>query len=152
MIDIARERSKQYPKIQFEVADVTKREPATEQFDCVASIAVLHHVAAEEMLSTMGRLLRAGGTLAILDLCKAEGPKDLFRGMVAMPVSALLRLIKTGQLRPPRDVRAAWAEHGRNETYLTFSAVKRICKRMLPGAQVRQHLLWRYSIIWRKPA
>ena len=152
MIDIAKERSKQYPNIQFEVADATKWVPGEEKFDCVVSIAMLHHVAAEEMLAKMGRLLRVGGTLAILDLCESEGLKDLFRGMAATPVSLALTLIKTGRLRAPREVRAAWVEHGRHDTYPTLSAVRRVCERVLPGAQVRQHLLWRYSIIWRKPA
>jgi hypothetical protein len=113
---------------------------------------MLHHVAAEEMLVKMGRPLKAGGTLAILDLCEPEGPKDFFRGMAAMPVSMVLRSIKTGQLRVSREVRAAWAEHGRNDTYPTLSAARQVCERVLPGAQVRSHLLWRYSIIWRKPA
>jgi 2-polyprenyl-3-methyl-5-hydroxy-6-metoxy-1,4-benzoquinol methylase len=152
MIDVAKERSKQHQNIQFEVADVTEWSPVQDQFDCVVSIAMLHHVAAEEMLSTVARLLKAGGTLAILDLCESEGPKDLFREMAAVPLSMGLRLIKTGRLRESPEVRAAWAEHGRHDTYPTFSEVRRICEMVLLGAQVRRHLLWRYSIIWRKPA
>jgi ubiquinone/menaquinone biosynthesis C-methylase UbiE len=152
MIEVARERSKRYPNLQFVVADATRWEPGGEQFDFVVSIAMLHHVPAEEMLSRMAGLLKGGGTLASLDLCRAEGPVDLFRGMAALPVSVGLRLVKTGRLRASREVRAVWAEHGRHDTYPTVSAVRRICERVLPGAQVRPHLLWRYSIVWRKPA
>jgi len=78
----------------------------------VVSLAMLHHVATAEMLLTMRRLLKAGGTLAILDLYQSEGLKDVLEGIVAVPVSMVLRLIKTGRLRVPRQVRAAWAEHG----------------------------------------
>jgi len=152
MIEVAKERSKQYQNIQFEVANATKWGLGGQQFDCVVSLAMLHHVATAEMLLTMRRLLKAGGTLAILDLYQSEGLKDVLEGIVAVPVSMVLRLIKTGRLRVPRQVRAAWAEHGRNETYLTLSAVRRVCEQVLAGAQVRQHLLWRYSIIWKKPA
>lgn len=152
MIDIAKKHSEQYQNIQFEVADATKWGLAGEQFDCVVSIAMLHHVAADEMLSKMARLLKAGGTLAILDLYEPEGLREVFRGMVAVPVSMVLRLAKTGRLWVPRQVREAWAEHGRNDTYPTLSAVRRVCEGVLPGAQVRRHLLWRYSIIWRKSA
>ena len=152
MIDVARERSRQYPNIQFEMADATTWEPVGELFDCVASLAMLHHVAAEEILVKMAGLLKAGGTLAILDLCESDGLKDLFRDIAAVPVSMALRLIKTGQLREPGEVRAAWAEHGRHDTYPTFSEVRQVCERVLPGALVRRHLLWRYSIVWRKPA
>jgi 2-polyprenyl-3-methyl-5-hydroxy-6-metoxy-1,4-benzoquinol methylase len=151
MIEVAKERSKQYANIEFEVADATEWVPGSEQFDCVVSIAMLHHVAAEEMLVKMAGLLRDGGTLAILDLCESEGLKDLFREMAAVPVSMALRLIKTGRLREPPEVRAAWTEHGRHDTYATLSEARRVCERVLPGARVRRHLLWRYSIIWRKP-
>lgn len=151
MIEIAKERSRKYSNIEFEVADATKWEHASEQFDCVVSIAMLHHVAAEEMLLTMRRLLKAGGTLAILDLCESEGLNDLFRDMVAVPVSMALRVLKTGRLRESPEARAAWTEHGRHDTYPTAAAVRRVCERVLPGAQVKRHLLWRYSLIWRKP-
>jgi 2-polyprenyl-3-methyl-5-hydroxy-6-metoxy-1,4-benzoquinol methylase len=151
MIEVAKERSRQYANIQYEVADAAEWAPGGELFDCVASIAMLHHVAAEEMLAKMAGLLKAGGTLAILDLCEPEGLQDVLRGMAAMPVSLVLRVLKTGQLRAPREVRAAWAEHGRDEVYSTVSEVRQFCERVLPGAKVRRHLLWRYSIIWKKP-
>jgi ubiquinone/menaquinone biosynthesis C-methylase UbiE len=152
MIDVAEMRSEQYANIQFEVADVTEREFVEEQFDCVASIAMLHHVDAGEMLPTMGRLLKANGTLVALDLYEPEGLKDFCRGIVAAPVGMVLRLIKTGRLRVPQAVHDAWAAHGRNDTYPTVSTIRRICEKMLPGAKVKHHLLWRYSIIWRKPS
>lgn len=152
MIEVAKERSRQYPNIQFQVADGTSWAPEGELFDCVASIAMLHHVAAEEMLAKMAGLLKGGGTLAVLDLCEPEGLQDALRGMAAMPVSLVLRVLKTGRLRVPREVRAAWSEHGRNEIYPTVSEARQVCERVLPGARVRRHLLWRYSIVWRKPA
>jgi hypothetical protein len=30
--------------------------------------------------------------------------------------------------------------------------VRDACEAELPGAKVRRHLLWRYSVVWRKPA
>ena len=33
----------------------------------------------------------------------------------------------------------------------TYSHVRRVAQRLLPGAQFRRHLLWRYSLVWRKP-
>jgi hypothetical protein len=55
-------------------------------------------------------------------------------------------------LGEPRQVREAWAEHGRHDSYLTLSQVRQISAAVLPGAEVRKHLLWRYSITWRKTA
>ena len=103
------------------------------------------------MLPAMARLLNPGGVLAILDLFKAEGMRAFLTGAAALPVSVALQLVKTGHVRPPRHVRDAWAAHGLHDTYLTLPAIRQICERVLPGARVRQHLLWRYSILWKRP-
>jgi len=33
-----------------------------------------------------------------------------------------------------------------------LSRMRQVCASLLPGAEVRRHLLWRYSIVWRKTA
>jgi SAM-dependent methyltransferase len=152
MIEIAKARSKPYSNIEFQVADATRWAFPVGVFDCVASITTLHHLSIEETLLKMRGALRVGGTLAILDLYASAGWHDVLAGMVAVVVSLGLRLIKTGRLREPRQMREAWVEHGRNDTYPSLARVHRVCERVLPGAEVRQHLLWRYSIIWRKAA
>jgi hypothetical protein len=30
--------------------------------------------------------------------------------------------------------------------------MRRLTRDLLPGARYRRHLLWRYSVVWRKPA
>jgi ubiquinone/menaquinone biosynthesis C-methylase UbiE len=150
MIRIAKERSEKYPSIDFQVADAMVWEFPTEQFDCVASIATLHHLPIEETLLKMKGALRINGTLIILDLFEAEGLSDALTSTLAVPAHIILRLIKTGHLREPREVRQAWAEHGRSDSYPTLSQIRRVCASVLPGAKVRKHLLWRYSIVWKK--
>jgi ubiquinone/menaquinone biosynthesis C-methylase UbiE len=152
MIRIARERSKGYSNIEFHVADATAWEFPLEQFDCVASIATLHHLSIEEMLLKMKGALMPGGTLVVLDLYEAAGLADMLTSAVAMPVHLVLRLVKSGQLRERREVREAWAEHGKNDSYSTLAQIRRVCEGVLPGARIRKHLLWRYSIIWRREA
>jgi hypothetical protein len=34
---------------------------------------------------------------------------------------------------------------------MTFPEMRAIAARVLPGARLRRHLLWRYSITWTKP-
>lgn len=150
MIEIAKERSRPYPNIEFQVADATKWAFPVGTFDYVASIATLHHLPIENMLMKMKGALRVGGTLVILDLYESAGLAAALTGTVAVPVSLVLRWLKTRRLRAPRQVRAAWVEHGRNDTYPTMARVRQICEKVLPGAEVRKHLLWRYSIIWKK--
>jgi ubiquinone/menaquinone biosynthesis C-methylase UbiE len=150
MVEMAKERSGQYSNIDFQVADATTYEFPSEQFDCVASIATLHHLPLEPMLSKMKSTLKAGGTLLILDLFQAESLADMSTALLAVPVNISLSLLKRGRLREPAEVRAAWAEHGRTDTYLTLTQVRRASATILPMAQVKRHLLWRYSIVWKK--
>jgi ubiquinone/menaquinone biosynthesis C-methylase UbiE len=152
MIEIAKERSKDFSNVEYRVADAATREFPSEEFDCIASIATLHHLPMEMMLAKMRDALKAGGTLIVLDLVRAEGISDALANVVALPVNGALRLARTGRLRPPRQLREAWAEHYRTDSYLTISEARKICADLLPGARVRKHLLWRYSVVWNKPA
>lgn len=103
------------------------------------------------MLLKMKAALRSGGRLLILDLFQGEGPGDWLRSGIAFPVNGFLRLAHGQRPREPKAVREAWAVHARHDIYLPVSQVRRICADVLPGAVVRKHLLWRYSLIWEKP-
>ena len=150
MIRVAQERSKRYTNIDFRVADATTWQFPAERFDCIASIAALHHLPFGETLANMKRALRAGGALLILDLFQGEGPLDWLASAMALPVHIVLKLVKCGHLRESAEVRAAWNEHGRHDSYLRLSEIRRMCAALVPGASVSRHLLWRYSIIWKK--
>jgi hypothetical protein len=69
---------------------------------------------------------------------------------LAVPAGIALRFLKTGRAKKSAEELAAWDEHGKHDSYLTLAQIKQICSSILPGAQVRKHLLWRYSIVWKK--
>jgi len=71
--------------------------------------------------------------------------------LVAMPTSALLRFIREGRVMRETRARHAWNEHAKADRYLTVEEVRRACLPILPGAVIRRRLLWRYSLVWRKP-
>lgn len=150
MIRLATERSAQFANIEFQVAEVMAYDFPAAFFDCIVSVATVHHLPTEKIIAKMKNALRDNGTLIILDLWQPANLNDALRSMVALFTSALLRMLKQGRLRSRREVRQAWNEHGQKDTYLTMSHVQRICAELLPGAQVRQHGLWRYSVVWKK--
>jgi ubiquinone/menaquinone biosynthesis C-methylase UbiE len=152
MIEVAEARSAQFTNIDFRVADVLALELPAERFDCVATIATLHHLPAAEVLPKLKRALKPGGALLVLDLFQNEGLSDAALSALSLPLSLGLRLVRRGRLLPPREVRRAWDEHGRRDSYLTLARVRELCAEMLPGAAVKRHLLWRYSVVWRKAA
>jgi ubiquinone/menaquinone biosynthesis C-methylase UbiE len=150
MIRLARESSAQFPNIEFQLADVRDWPLADESFDCITSIATLHHLPFPEMFLRMKAALKPGGVLLVLDLFEPEGLLDSLSNLLALPLSVSLRLIHHGRLLPRREVRDAWTAHERHDLYPTMTEVHVLCASVLPGAKIKQHLLWRYSIMWEK--
>lgn len=150
MIRIAREQSRDYPNIDFSVADVISWEFPAERFDCIVSIATLHHLPLRPMLEKMRSALRPGGILLILDLYRNAGPLGRLADLIAYPVY-LAQQLSNRQLKQPRAIREAWDHHAQHDSYLTISEARQIYASVLPGAKVTSHLLWRYSVIYRKP-
>jgi ubiquinone/menaquinone biosynthesis C-methylase UbiE len=151
MIRLARERSRQYGNIEFLVADAVLWEFPPQHFDCIVSIATLHHLPLEAMLAKMKDALRVNGVLLILDLYQ-ESLAGAFTTLAALPVDLVLKYLNTGRFTEPPEVRAAWAEHGKHDTYLTLSQFRHRCQVLLPGVKIGKHLLWRYSLMWKKTA
>lgn len=120
--------------------------------DCVAALAVLHHLADPVMaLRAWAALLRPGGVLLVQDLLDR-------RGWRALPVNALALFAalpsRARALFTPahRALRAAYTAHGTGERYLTLAAAGALpAAAGLAGARVREHLGWRYSLVWQKP-
>jgi len=162
MIRVARARCVEYRNVDFQVADaieylerLSEHQPG---FDCIVTIATLHHLPLSRAIPIIKERLKPGGLLFILDLfepqrnlLKPAGMLDAVLNLAAIAVSGSLRLIHNGRLKPPPEVRAAWAEHGKTDSYQTMREVRGMCDSLLPGARVRRHLLWRYSIEWQKP-
>jgi SAM-dependent methyltransferase len=151
MVRVARERSARYPNIAFEVADVTSRPLPADRFDVIASIATLHHLPLGATLSGLSASLVPGGTLIVLDLYDRSGPGDRLMDLIAIPAGPAWRLARCGRLREPAETRRVWAEHGRHDAYMRFAEIRRTANELLPGAILRRHLFWRYSLVWRKP-
>ena len=158
MIRVARSRSTQLSNIDFEVADLMLCDFPSDHFDCIATIATLHHLPLREALRKLIDALKPGGVLLVLDLFESEhnllklsGVRDAMLNAIAGVVSVSLRFIHNGRLKPPREVRAAWKEHGQSDSYPTLDHVRTLAAEITPGAKVTRHLLWRYSLIWQKP-
>jgi SAM-dependent methyltransferase len=150
MIRCARERSTGHANVSLEVADIRTVALPDDRFDCIVSIATLHHLPLAPILTQLRDALRPGGVLLVLDLYAAASWRDRLHHLAAAPVSLALRL-RRAPARSSRAERAAWAAHSHHDTYLTLDQVRAVAAATLPGARVRRHLLWRYSLTWAKP-
>ncbi|HEX8650062.1 MAG TPA: class I SAM-dependent methyltransferase [Pyrinomonadaceae bacterium] len=136
--------------IEYMTGDVMRLSFAAESFDCIVTVATLHHLPLAEALLKMKDALKPGGRLIIQDMVADDGLIDRAISALAYPVNAAIRFRDTGHLLPSRELRTAWKEHGQHESYLTLNEVKEMCKRYLPGAFMQRHLLWRYTVVWNK--
>jgi SAM-dependent methyltransferase len=152
MLRRARARSRDVGNLEFREADICAWALPPDAFDCIAAVATLHHVPLEPVLEGAKRSLRPGGVLLVLDLFQWSSWSDRALSTVALLAYPAMRVWKVGSLRDSGRARRAWAEHGRRDRYSTLPALRAICERMLPGATLRRHLFWRYSLVWRKPA
>lgn len=151
MIRVARDRSSHLSNIEFQLSDIMSSELPADHFDCIASIATLHHLPAREALLKIKRALKPSGVLLLLDLFQPRRTVlDALLNIVAGVSSVSLNLIHNRRLKQPRAVRAAWEEHGQHDSYPTMNDVRMLCEELLPGALVQRHLFWRYSIKWQK--
>jgi 2-polyprenyl-3-methyl-5-hydroxy-6-metoxy-1,4-benzoquinol methylase len=157
MIRVARSRSQHFPQIQFEVADVMNCPLPAARFDCIATIATLHHVPHTDVLAKLKDALSPGGKLLVLDLYQPHtslltpaGVTDHFLNVLALGTTAILRVAHNRRLRVRPEARAAWNAHCKTDRYLTMDEVRSIYGSMFPGVTIRKHLLWRYSAVWIK--
>ncbi len=151
MIEQARIRSSAYSNIEYHVAEALEFLDANDSYDCVTSMAFLHHVDLEPTVQRMAGVLRPGGVLLLVDVLDRSGWPNL--PLVAVStVLAFLRTVVVGRGLPSLAVKRAWARHGRGERYLTIDTARDTFGRLLPGCTVREHLLFRYSVRWTKPA
>lgn len=150
MIRVARSRSAGATNVEYAAADVMAWPIPADGFDVIATIATLHHLPLEAAYLRLRDALRPGGTLVVLDLFRNETLGDHVANAASYPVAAMLRL--SGMRRwPTREARRLWGEHGRRDRYPTLREVRALAAAHFPGAVVRRHLLWRYSLLWRKP-
>jgi SAM-dependent methyltransferase len=147
MVAEARRRSAGLDNVELTVGDLMTAPLAPGGFDCVATVAVLHHLPLDAALARLRELLRPGGVLLVLDLRTARLPAAL----AALAVSTVLGAWHNGRRRPSAAEREAWDAHGSTDRYPAPAEVRAACARVLPGASVRSHLFWRYSVVWRAP-
>jgi SAM-dependent methyltransferase len=128
------------PNLSFVEADVMSHPFDKGSFDCVASIAALHHLPLAPALERFNQLLRPGGVLASVGLYRLSTPADLAWAFAAMPVSWWLLLTNNYKevVAPIRDPDETLAE------------IEERVVRILPGALLERRLLFRYSLVWQK--
>jgi 2-polyprenyl-3-methyl-5-hydroxy-6-metoxy-1,4-benzoquinol methylase len=140
MIDVARVRTPASLGIEYCVADFLALSPSG--FDVVIAVNTLHHVPLADAAARMADAVVVGGHVLIADLVSEPG-------LLALPYN-LLSWIAQGPRAVSPELVAAWNAHGTHDAIQTYSDVRRVLRRALPGVATRRHLGWRYSASWQR--
>ncbi|MBV8760748.1 MAG: class I SAM-dependent methyltransferase [Deltaproteobacteria bacterium] len=140
MIDLARGRTPGHLAIDYRVGDLRRLSPRG--FDVAIAVNTLHHLPLAEGLARMASAVAPGGRVLVVDLFEA-------RGIAELPYNAISWLLRTRETIA-HELAAAWAAH-RDDALPSLAEIRRVAERALPGAMVRRHLGWRYSLRWNKP-
>jgi ubiquinone/menaquinone biosynthesis C-methylase UbiE len=140
MITLARQRTS-VSHVRYVHADFLACPIEAASFDFACANTALHHMDFTAALRAMARALRPGGRLAVVGLAAHGSPADYLIDVAGIPAHWVYRAVRGlgGSGPPVKDPEMTWAE------------VKAIAGDVLPGVRYRRHLLWRYSLRWRKP-
>jgi ubiquinone/menaquinone biosynthesis C-methylase UbiE len=141
MIAAARERGQHVPGVSFVQADFMAYPLEDASLDFACANTALHHMDFGAALVKMARILRPGGRLAVVGLAANGSPADWAIGAAGIAANLWYRRTR-GEGYPGAPVMAP---------DMTWSQVRSVAARVLPGARYRRHLLWRYSVTWAKP-
>lgn len=151
MIKTAEDASTGLKNIEYRIGNILEYEWPGNHFDCIVSIATLHHLPLESMFEKIAFALKSGGRVIVLDMLGAEGAIDYVLGAVSIPLRIMMQIIKNHRINQPVHIRKAWEEHGKAEVYTGMSDLRKACRGFFPQALIRRYLFWRYSLVWTKP-
>jgi SAM-dependent methyltransferase len=129
-------------QVEFVCGDFLTHPFPLASFGLIACVAALHHMDAAAALARMGQLLVPGGTLVIVGQARSR-PPDLPWEAAAVITNLGHRATK-GYWQHPSPI--VWPPPH------TYRQIRALAGEALPGVRFRRHLLWRYSLVWAKPA
>lgn len=141
VIDRARERA--IAGADLLVAGLDDFDSEGRRFDLVTVVATLHHLPLESALTRLRDLVRPGGELRIVGLARNVSPADMLWSAVTLLPTVLGDRRHGGVVDP---------EVGMTEPTESLAQVRAVARRLLPGARIRRHLYWRFTLTWTAPA
>jgi SAM-dependent methyltransferase len=112
--------------------------------DFVSAVAVIHHAPFDDAIDRLVGLLAPGGRLVIVGMAYNHTPLDWVISGCGVPASRWNARLRGGKRAPEgmpvEDSAMHWGE------------VRQSTAHLLPGRRYRRRLLWRYTLVWDKPA
>ncbi|WP_112263555.1 class I SAM-dependent methyltransferase [Lentzea terrae] len=118
------------------------------RYDVVTAEASLHHLPLREGLTRLAGLTKPGGLLIVVGLYMTATKSDRAMELVTLPANAVVGIAKAinGTGGKPHDTEMPVVM-----TAPTLPEIRAAAPEIVPGARIRRHVFWRYSLVWRAP-
>jgi len=140
-MDKAKQRLGNISNTSLEIVSFEDFQGEANSFDAIIFVASLHHMDLDFCIKKSVRLLNLGGKLLVVGLADPRGFLD--------QISAICRVmpVKLGDAlhKVKGDVGVPVTDPKEN-----LGDIKKIVKKELPGAKIRQALYYRYLLTWAK--
>lgn len=140
-VEAARGRSRD-GQAGFLCGDILAHPFPPASFGLVSCVAALHHMDAGAGLARMSQLLAPGGALVVVGLARSR--------LADLPWDATAVIANFGH----RVAKGYWEQPSPTvwPPPHSYDEIRVLAGETLPGVRYRRHLLWRYSLVWVKPA
>jgi len=150
VIERARQLSSDATRITYSVGDVMAV-PLPGDYEAITCLAVLHHLPFAAALRHLGEQLAPGGTLVVVGLYREQTRSDRLLNLAAIPANLALGWLHTrnrhgGVPQLPGPIALTVSTRPAD---MTLSQIRVQAALELPGARIRRHLFWRYSLVYR---
>jgi SAM-dependent methyltransferase len=134
---------------RFEQGDITEMELPRGHYDFISCLASLHHMPFATV-AALRDALAPGGVLVVLGCYPERTPADRAWSLAAVPVNAVARLAVgvTDRCRAGKRGRRVTRPPVRQPD-MALADIRREAAVLLPGADVRRLLFWRYLLVFR---
>ncbi|QIS19227.1 class I SAM-dependent methyltransferase [Nocardia terpenica] len=137
------------------LSDVLEQPLPENEYDAIVSMSALHHLPLERALPMLARALRPGGVLVAAALPRTELPPELPVELLAALGHRAFGVAFALRRALGRNGFGYETTHGVMPKFMdpadTTREVRRRAAALLPGAQVRRLVFWRYLLVWHKP-
>jgi ubiquinone/menaquinone biosynthesis C-methylase UbiE len=141
-VEVARRRCAAQPNVTVQAGDFLGAGLPSDRFDVVTALASFHQMPFDVAAKEVVRVLKPGGRLIMLGVWTDRSTAwDIVLNLISTALNLVLR-----RLRGP-DVMAAPA----TMPTMTFRQVERSARHHFPGARIKRHALWRYTLTWVRP-
>jgi SAM-dependent methyltransferase len=153
VLALARERSAHVPNLRVRKADLRTDDIGTDAYDFVSCLMCIHHVPFEPALRKLASAVRPGGVLAVLGLGRMD-LKDLPLAMGLLPLDMAMGIrykVARALGRPSlAHMRRHQPEFPIRDPGMRNGEIKSSMAALLPYAEFKRHVFYRYSIVYRR--